>query len=61
LKCPFISSCSWIRIWWVEWGDSAAVRAIDGIQKVVEESGIGVVGLIYWIICLEQDCILWIE
>ena len=57
-----------VRVRWVEWGVSSltvsgegAVGAIDGVEEVVEEALVDVIGLVDWVIGLEQDAVLWVD
>lgn len=38
-----------------------AVRAVNGVQEVVQEAVVGVVGLVDRVISLEKDGVLWVD
>jgi hypothetical protein len=63
LQLAFVSTClaAWVRIRWIQWADGAAIRAIYRIEEVVQETIENVVGLINWIVCLEQDTVLRVD
>lgn len=68
LELALVASRCWVRVRWVEprvsglsKGGIATVRAINGIQEVVEEALEDVVVLVDWVIRLEQNCVLRVD
>ena len=57
-----------IRVRRVKWGVSGfavggegAVGAVDGVEEVVEEAFVGVVGFVDGVVGLEKDRVLWVD
>jgi hypothetical protein len=64
LESALVSLSLWVWVRRVERGVPtivAAVGTIDGVQKVVQETFVGVIVLIDWVIGLEEDRVLWID
>ena len=68
LELALVATLLWVRVRWVNRGVASlverrvsAVRSINGIEEVVQETVVCVVGLGGLVICLEQDWYAWVD
>lgn len=59
-----VTAWCWVWVWWIKSLvagrlGNVAVRTIDGVEEVVQESLVDVVGLVDWVVSLEEDGVLW--